>query len=85
MAGERSDRADVVEVRVREQDRLDAQAEVVEPLDQALGLLAGVDHDRRGLALARREEAVLGHRADGEAVDLHCFGLKRRYIQLSNQ
>jgi hypothetical protein len=92
VAGERGDRADVVEVRVREQDRLDAVAEVLERFDQALRLVTRIDHDRLRGAVARGEEAVLGDRADGEAVDVHrrqrpfdgCCLLKRLYIQLSN-
>ena len=42
-AGNRGDRADVVEVGVGEQDRVDADAELVDDVEDALGLLAGVD------------------------------------------
>ena len=92
-AGERRDGADVVEVRVREEDRLDAVAVLVDGGDQALRLVAGVDHDRLRRAVAGGEEAVLGDRADGEAVRRPprqrplaggWFLLKRLYIQLSN-
>ena len=41
------DGADVVEVRVREQDRLERHAERVDRAEQLVGLLAGVDDQRR--------------------------------------
>ncbi len=48
-ARDRRDGADVVEVAVREQDRLDLHAERVDRGEQALGLIARVDdHRARG-------------------------------------
>ena len=46
------DRADVVEVAVRDQDRLDLHAERLDALEQPLGLLAGVDRSPRCAASA---------------------------------
>ena len=46
-ARDRRDGADVVEVRVREQDRLELDAELVDRAEQLVGLLARVDHQRR--------------------------------------
>ncbi len=45
-AGHRRDRADVVEVAVREEDRLDLDVQRVDRLQQPLGLIAGVDDHR---------------------------------------
>ena len=41
------------------------------PLEQALGLVARVDDDRRGRRRRPRDEAVLLDRPDGEAADVH--------------
>ena len=67
------DCADVVEVAVREQDRLDPHAERVDRLEQALGLIAGVDdHGGAAAVLAgggggvADDVAVLLHGPDGE-------------------
>ena len=46
-ARERRDGADVVEVAVRDQDRLDLDAERLDRLDQTLGLIAGIDRAAR--------------------------------------
>ncbi len=75
-ARERCDGADVVEVRVREQDRLHRR--VLDGGDQALGLVARID-DERAVAVAD-DEAVLLHLPDGEHLDVHqraacCFEL----------
>src|SRR3954454_122184 len=65
----RGDGADVVEVAVRDQDRLDPDVALGDLALQALGLLAGIDQDRA--AVLRDEPGVLLHRPDGEADDLH--------------
>jgi hypothetical protein len=70
-AGQRRDRADVVEVRVGEQDRGDVDLELVDRLDQALGLVARVDHERPRGAVEAGDVAVLLHRPDGEGADVH--------------
>jgi hypothetical protein len=83
-AGERRDRADVVEVRVREEDRLDRGPELLEHGLDALGLVAGVDHERAGGAVAASDPAVLLDRPDGEAPDVHHFRFcARLYTQRS--
>ena len=53
-ARQRRDRADVVEVAVRDQDRLDLHAELLDRAQQALGLLAGVDHHARAAPASAR-------------------------------
>ena len=64
--GDRRHRTDVVEVGVGDEDRLDLHPERIDRLDQALGLVAWVDHQRPlGRPLAH-DEAVLLHRPDGE-------------------
>ena len=70
-ARDRRDRADVVEVRVREQDRGDLDLEPVDRLQQQRGLVAGVDHDRLRGAVEPGDVAVLLHRPDGEGADVH--------------
>ena len=63
----RRDRADVVEVRVREEDRVElGDAEGVDRRQQLVGLLAGVDDHGVLRALLAHYEAVLLHRPDGE-------------------
>ena len=68
-ARERGDRADVIEVAVGDEDRLDGHAQLLELRLDARGLLAGVDEQRA--ALARGDPAVLGDRPDREAVRVH--------------
>ena len=51
---DRRDRADVVEVAVREEDRLDLDAQRVDGLEQPLRLVAGVDDQRAGGSRRRR-------------------------------
>ena len=55
-AGDRRDRADVVEVAVGDQDRLDLDAERLDRVEQPLGLIARVDDHR-----ARRRRRVGAH------------------------
>ena len=52
-AGHRRDRADVVEVGVGEQDRLDGRAELLDRGEDAVGLVARVDDDRAVAAVGR--------------------------------
>ena len=66
----RGDGADVVEVAVGEEDRLDAHPHLLDRGEDALGLLARVDDQRPVGALAAKQEAVLGDRADGEHLDV---------------
>ena len=69
--GDRRDGADVVEVAVGEQDRLDLHAERLGGGEQALGLIAGVDdHGALGLRVGAHDVAVLLHGADGEGADV---------------
>jgi hypothetical protein len=70
-ARHRGDGADVVEVGVGEQDRVDPDPELVDKLQDPLGLLAGIDDQPALRALAADDEAVLGHRADREHADVH--------------
>ena len=51
---ERRDRADVVEVAVGDEDRLDLDAERLDGLEQALGLVARVDQQRAARLSRRR-------------------------------
>jgi hypothetical protein len=62
------DGAHVVEVCVREQDRLDRR---LQRLDQAVALVAGIDHHRALVPVD--DPAVLLERPDGEAADVHFF------------
>ena len=70
-AGDGRDGADVVEVRVREQNRVDPHPELVDEAQDPVGLLAGIDDQGVLRAVAADEVAVLGHRADREAADVH--------------
>ena len=97
--GDGCDGADVVEVAVGDEDGLQLHAQRVDGLQQALGLIAGVDDDRaRGLAgvavgvgTHAHDVAVLLHRADGEGADVEAAHLearvllrcRRRYIHMS--
>ena len=65
----RRDGADVVEVAVGEQDRLDL-AHLPGGGEDPLRLLAGVDDEDAVGALAAQQEAVLGDRADREHLDV---------------
>jgi hypothetical protein len=58
--------ADVVEVGVGEEDRVDLDAELFDRREDPLGLVAWVDDDRVIGALGPGDEAVLGHLADGQ-------------------
>ena len=53
--GDRRDRADVVEVAVGDEDRVDADAELVDRVEDPLGLVARVDDQARG---RRRRGAI---------------------------
>ena len=66
----RRDGADVVEVAVGDQDRLDLGAGLLDLGEDPLRLLARVDDQRLVGALAADDEAVLGDRADGELANL---------------
>ena len=68
---DRGDGADVVEVGVGEQDRVDPDPELVDGAEDPLRLLAGVDDQPAVGAVAADDVAVLGHLADGEAADVH--------------
>jgi hypothetical protein len=65
----RRDGADVVEVAVGEQDRLDL-AHRTGGGEDPLRLLAGVDDKHAVVALAPHQEAVLGNRPDREHLDV---------------
>ena len=84
---DRSHGSDVVEVRVRQQDRLEVEAELLDRAEQPRRLLAGVDDHGLARAVPAEQEAVLGHRADGEHPDVHhCwsfFAWRRRYMNRS--
>ena len=68
--GHRRDGADVVEVAVGEEDRLDLRPARLDRGEDPLGLLAGVDDEHPVGALAAQQEAVLGERADREHLDV---------------
>ena len=68
--GDRRDGADVVEVAVGEQDRLDLAPISLDRGEDPLRLLTGVDDQDAVGALATQQEAVLGDRADGEHLDV---------------
>jgi hypothetical protein len=74
-AGHGCDGADVVEVRVSEQDRLDgADAQRLERSDEAVGLIAGIDHHRPVGVGEPHDVGVLLHRPDSEHAGVdHCF------------
>ena len=73
--GDRRDGADVVEVAVGEEDRLDRHAHLLDRGQDPLGLLAGVDDQRPVGAVAAQQEAVLGDRADREHLDIEAHFL----------
>ncbi len=68
--GERSNSADVVDVGVRDEDRLDRDAERFDRLNQALRLIARIDQERPGRAMSPRDIGVLREGADGERADV---------------
>ena len=66
-ARQRRNRPDVVEVAVGYQDRLDLDPQRIDRLQQARGLVSGVDdHRARDVAAGADDVRVLLHRADGE-------------------
>ena len=65
------DGADVVDVGVREQDRLGLDAELAHRGLQALGLVAGVDEQRLLGAVGANQVAVLLEGADREHAHVH--------------
>ena len=69
--GDRRDGADVVEVGVGDEDRVDPDPELVDHVQDPLGLLARVDDQAAVGAVAAEDEAVLGHLADGEHAHVH--------------
>ena len=69
--GHRGDGADVVEVAVGQQDRLELDPELVDRRKQARRLLAGIDDQALVGAVAAEDVAVLGDLADGQPADLH--------------
>ena len=71
---DRGHRADVVEVRVGEQDPLERHAQLLDRAEQLRRLLAGVDDQRPVGAVAAEQEAVLRDRPDGEHADVHGAG-----------
>ena len=69
--GHRGDGADVIDVRVSQQDRLDVEPELVDRGEQARSFVARVDHDGLLGTVAAEDVGVLGERSDGEAADVH--------------
>src|ERR1700730_10085119 len=68
---QRRDRADVIEVAVGHEDRLDLDTELLRRLQQPLGLFARVDHHGLpGLRSGSHDVSVLLHRADCEGADV---------------
>jgi hypothetical protein len=65
------DRADVIEVRVSEQDALELHAQLPDRVQQLVGLVARIDDQSLVRAVAPEDVRVLGHRADGEHPDVH--------------
>ncbi len=68
--GHRRDRADMIEVRVGEEDRVERDARLLDRRQQSRRLLARVDDDRPIAALRAHEKAVLLHHPDGEHGDV---------------
>ena len=83
-AGHGRHRPDVVEVAVGYEDRLDRDAERAGGRQQPLGLLAGIDHDRRDAGASLRgaggahDVAVLLHWPDGECAHVQVAHRVRR-------
>ena len=66
-----SDRADVIEVAVGEEDRLERDAGLLDGRDEARRLLPRVDHDgARRVGVRTDQEAVLLQRPDREHADV---------------
>jgi hypothetical protein len=70
-ARHRGDRADVVEVRVREQDAVELHSERVDRAEQLVGLVSGVDDQRAVGSLPPEEVGVLLHGPDREHPHVH--------------
>ena len=70
-AGHLGDRADVVEVAVGDQDRLDRRAELVERGRQRVRLVTRIDQQRLRRALLAGDPGVLLDRPDGQPTRLH--------------
>ena len=87
------DGAHVVEVAMRDQDRIDRlDPEGILRIQQTTGLLARIDHDCRIGARAPHEVAVLLHRADREhagvdhrLVAAAFLAIRRRHRNVSSQ
>ena len=71
------DAADVIEVRVREQDVLDVDLEGVHNLEELIDLVAGVDDDSLARALARHDETVLMEGRNRPRFENHPYTLQR--------
>ena len=71
LARHRRDRADVVEVGVGEEDRLDLEAEVTDRRQDAFGLVARIEDHGPGGVVPACDEAVLLHRPDREHAHVH--------------
>ncbi len=72
---DRRDGADVVEVAVGDEDRLDLDAQLLHGREQPLGLLAGIDDHRPprlsvGVPARADDVGVLLYRADGERANV---------------
>ncbi len=68
-------RRDVVDVPVRHEKHLRREPARLDCLPYDLGIAAGVDHERLGLALAPDDEAVRLERPDDERFDGHAWRL----------
>ena len=65
------DGADVVEVRVREEDAVELDAQGIDRSEQLVGLVAGVDDQRAIRAVAAEDVRVLRDLADREHPHVH--------------
>jgi hypothetical protein len=64
----------VVEVRVREQDRLEVEPELLDGAEELVLLVARIEDHGLVRALAADDVGVLLRRADGEHADFHQRG-----------
>jgi hypothetical protein len=71
LAADRSDRADVIDVRVCQPDRVDRNGGVADHREDAARFVAGIDEDAAPRLLVRDEVAVLLEDPDGANVDPH--------------